>query len=609
MKNKKNAGKPPYLIILLLVLAILIAYSGAFNSEFTNCDDNAYVTQNGHVKEGLTWRTIVWAFTTTEQANWHPMTWLSFALDSSLFGLRAGYFHGTNVVLHILSTILLFLLFDRVTRSRWQSAFVAAVFALHPVHVESVAWIAERKDVLAGLFWMLAMGAYFQYQQTSQKRYYILLLGLFTLGLMSKPLLVTFPFVLLLLDYWPLHRFGLYTGAVSKDKKATPVSWKMVILEKVPLLVLTLGSSVVTFLAQQAGEAMKMGEKLPLFDKIANAFTSYGQYMIKTVVPTNLAIFYPHPGKDFSVTLFVFSLLIVMLLTFIVWRQRTNRPFLVTGWLWFLGTLVPMIGIVQVGMQAMADRYMYIPMIGLSIMVAWGIPSLVGRIETKRSLITGIFILLVLAMTYGSYLQVSYWKNNSTVFRHALAVTSNNYFAHYCLGVDLADSGKMGEAVPHFREAVRIKPSYPPTYSDLGAALADLGKREEAIKYFRESFRLMPSRASAYNNYGVAMAQEGKLDEAERQWRRAIELDSNYADPHVNLGRLFTIQKKTTEAIQQFESALRLNPNHIDGHLNYGELLAGLGRIEEARRQYQEVLRIAPLNRAAQSALGKLVNK
>jgi pentatricopeptide repeat protein len=268
-----------------------------------------------------------------------------------------------------------------------------------------------------------------------------------------------------------------------------------------------------------------------------------------------------------------------------------------------------MIGIVQVGMQAMADRYMYVPIIGLAIMVAWGVPSLINQARSQRSLITGIFVVIVVGMMYGTYVQVSYWKNDTTLLNHALSVTKDNYFAHYCLGLDLADSGKTNEAIQHFREVIRINPTFPPTYNPLAAALSRQGKFEEAIRYFQESFRLMPTNAAAHNNYGVTLAQLGKLDEAGAQWQRAIEIDPYYADAHANLGRLFSLQRKTTEAIEQFEAALRLDANHVDAHFNYGELLAGLGKIEDARYQYQEALRVAPGYQAAQTALRNLGRK
>ncbi len=608
MKKNKNTRKPNYPVILLLVISTIIAFSGVLNSDFTNCDDNAYVTQNGHVKEGLSGQTIVWAFTSFEHANWHPLTWLSLALDNTLFGQNSAYYHGMNLFLHLLTSILLFLILDRITQARWQSAFVACVFAIHPIHVESVAWVSERKDVLAGLFWMLTIGTYILYHQSSEKKYYYLMLVVFALGLLSKPLLVTLPFVLLLLDYWPLNRISLNGMPATNDKHKPTASLKKLALEKIPLLLLALASSVITFIAQRQGEAMRLGEALPVQDRIANAIISYAQYIGKAFVPVDLTVFYPHPEQNYSLGLLIVSILVLLVITFVVWKQKTQRPFLVTGWCWFLGTLVPMIGIVQVGMQAMADRYMYVPIIGLAIMVAWGVPSFMNQVRMQRSLVTWLFALLIPAMMYGTYVQVSHWKNNTTLFEHALSVTKDNYFAHYCLGLDLADSGKTDAAVQHFREAIRIKASFAPTYNNLAAALSRQGKFDEAIEYFQESFRRMPSHASAYNNYGVTLAQLGKLDEAATQWQRAVEIDPYYADPHANLGRLYALQGKTTEAIEQFETALRLNANHVDAQFNYGNLLAGMKKFDEATYHYREALRIAPGFLPARKALETIGN-
>ncbi|MBI5216559.1 MAG: tetratricopeptide repeat protein [Ignavibacteriae bacterium] len=605
-KKQQQEHKSQYVIILLLSVATVIAFAGVVESGFTNIDDNGYVTQNAQVKSGISWQTVVWSFSTTKHANWHPLTWLSLALDKSLFGLDARYFHATNLFLHLLSSILLFLVLERMTRSRWQSAFVAFVFALHPLHVESVAWISERKDVLAGFFWMLTMGAYSFYHQSSQKKYYYITLIFFMLGLMAKPMLVTLPFVLLLLDYWPLNRISLSNVSTGREKKQPIIPLKQSLLEKLPFIILAIASSIITFIAQRQGEAMNLGDALPFHERLINAIISYAQYIGKTFVPTNLAVFYPHPGSDFSPGMLAGATILLSLITIVVWKQKTQRPFLAFGWLWFLGTLIPMLGIVQVGMQGMADRYMYVPIIGLAVMLAWGVPSLMNQWKNHRTILLVTFVFVTLSMMFATRTQVSYWKNSKTILEHTLSVTTDNYFAHYCLGLDFADSGKTDEAILHFREALRINPSYPLTHNNLGAALSRKGNFDEAIPLFRESIRLMPSHPPTYNNFGVTLAQQGKLDEAETQWLRAIELDPEFADAHANLGRLFFLQEKTEEAIQHFETAIRLDANHVNAHFNYGNVLAKAGKVEEAKFHYSEALRVAPGFQAARTALRQL---
>ncbi len=609
MKEQKQKDKTLYLIILLLIVSTYIAFAGVLRAGFTNCDDNGYVTQNAQIKAGISWETIVWSFTTTKYANWHPLTWLSLALDKTLFGLDATYFHATNLFFHLLSSILLFVVLRQMTRSLWQSAFVAFVFALHPLHVESVAWISERKDVLAGFFMMLTLGAYVLYHQSSQKKYYFLTIALFTLGLMAKPMLVTLPFVLLLLDYWPLNRMILNNMRLKSEKKRPTLTLQQCLVEKVPLIALSLASSVVTFLAQQRGEAMKMGDSLPIQERVINGIISYAQYIGKTILPIDLAIFYPHPGSQFSPGLLVGASILLSVITIIVWKNKTQRPFLLVGWLWFLGTLIPMIGFVQVGMQGMADRYMYMPIIGLAFMLAWGIPSFITSWKHRRSLFIGAFTFVIVGMMFGTYTQVVHWKNSKALMEHALAVTSGNYFAHYCLGLDLADSGKTEEAILHFREALRIKPTFPLTYNNLGAALSRKGKYDEAISNFRESISIMPLHAPTYNNFGVTLAQQGKLDEAATHWTRAVELDPEFADAHANLGRLFFLQGKMMEAMRSFETALRFDANHVNAHFNYGNLLEKTGKVNEAKFHYSEVLRVAPGFQAARKALNQLVNR
>src|SRR5271169_3364410 len=450
-----NAGNFQRTIIVILLSAVTVfSFWHIVQCNFVNFDDPGFVTNNDHVKSGISLETIKWSFESTDKANWHPLTWISHALDCTLFGLDAGYHHATNLLLHLLNSILLFLILDRLTKARWQSVFVAFVFAVHPLHVESVAWITERKDVLSGLFWMLTIGAYTEYRITLKTKWYWFGVTAFALGLLAKPMLVTLPFVLVLLDVWPFAR--LVTHASVPPNKANKNHVKLLgsLREKIPFFVLSGASSVVTFLVQRQAGATNQLTNVVFSDRIANAVVSYTQYIWKTIVPNALAVFYPYPAS-FPLWEVCVSAFVLLFITMVVWRQRTRRPYLLVGWLWFLGTLVPVIGIVQTGLQAMADRFMYIPMIGLLVMIAWGVPSFFHRRKISNVVLSGAFVLIVLLLIFGTRSQVSSWENSRTLFGHALAVTSDNFLAQNNLGADLADSGKHTEAIPHFYEALR----------------------------------------------------------------------------------------------------------------------------------------------------------
>jgi len=571
MKHQKENRQQRYAIIVLLIATTLVAFINVFESEFIKFDDTGYVVKNSQVQAGLTIETIKWAFQSNQQSNWHPLTWLSLAADYSMYGLSATGFHATNLLLHILNSVLLFLVFERMTKSLWQSAFVAFVFALHPLHVESVAWVSERKDVLSSLFWMLTMGAYVLYSESEKKKYFYYAILFFVLGLLAKPMLVTLPFVLLLLDYWPLQRFHAGELLASKGRKNKSKPFIELVKEKLPFFTLTIISSIITVIVQEKGEAVVESNVIPFNERLANAVVSYVQYLKLTFFPNGLAIYYPHPEENFSVVFLLVSIIILIGVSLLVWKQKKNHPYLFTGWCWFLGTLVPVIGIVQVGMQAMADRYMYIPMIGVSVMVAFAGTTLLK--ESNRMIFKIIFVLVVAAMLGTTYVQVGKWKNSKTLFEHTLAVTDENYLAHHVLGTLALDSGKAEEAISHFREVIRIMPTYEQTF----------------------------------NNLGVALARTGKLDEAENNWLRGLEVAPT-ADMYSNLGNLYLSQGKDKEASQNLQNALRMNPNHVDAHFNYGHVLAKSGKFNEARIHFSEAVRLAPGFQAAREALQRLQN-
>ncbi|MBC8198731.1 MAG: tetratricopeptide repeat protein [Desulfobacteraceae bacterium] len=578
-------------VCLFLALTVLAVYWQVGNHEFVNYDDRDYITENQHVQAGLTLKSIAWAFTSTHASNWHPLTWLSHMLDCQVYGLNSGGHHFTSVFFHILNSILLFLVFKRMTGAFWESAFVAALFAVHPLHVESVAWVAERKDVLSTFFWMLTMGAYILYIQNPGIKKYLLTVLLFALGLMAKPMLITLPFVLLLLDYWPL-------GRLNKRSHAFPLLW-----EKIPLFVLAAASSIVTFFVQQSGGAVRSLDALPLFVRISNALVSYISYIVKMILPHNMAILYPHP-KDFSIWQVAGACLLLVFISFMAVKTFKRRPYFLVGWLWYLGTLVPVIGLVQVGSQSMADRYTYVPLTGIFIIIAWGISDLAARWRYKKeglAAATAVFLSVLMVITW---FQVRHWTNSITLFKHAINVTANNSVAHNNLGVAFADQGKIAEAIKHYTETLRIRPSYANAHNNIGNALADQGKISEAIKHYIEALRIRPDFAKAHNNIGNALADQGKISEAIKHYIEALRIRPDFAKAHNNIGNALADQGKISEAIKHYVEALRIRPNYAKARNNMGNALADQGRVSEAIKYYTEALRIRPNDAKTHNNLG-----
>jgi tetratricopeptide (TPR) repeat protein len=459
--------------------------------EFLEFDDYSYVMVNSHVQQGLTLDGLRWAFSTFARGNWHPLTWLSHMLDVSLFGMNAGYHHMVNVLFHCLSTALLFLLFSAMTGKLWRSAFIAALFGVHPLHVESVAWVAERKDVLSGFFFMLTLLAYAGYARRACLRRYLLVVLFFALGLMAKPMLVTLPFVLLVLDVWPLGRTSI--AGPADGRAGSPLAWRRLLLEKVPLAGLSILSSIVTYAAQQEGSAVATFENLPFTTRAANAVVSYVVYLEKMFWPSSLAVYYPHPGDAIRWWQIAGAALLILFVSYIVLKQLRHRPFLAVGWSWYIVMLLPVIGLIQVGGQAMADRYTYLPLIGPFVMVTYlAVEAVPGiwrfRIVALRAAATAVLAILC----YLSFVQAGYWSNGVTLFTHALAVTSRNALAETSLGCALNHQGRNEEAIAHFQSALQIKPDDPQTHRDFGLTLASSGRLDEAIAQFREALELNP---------------------------------------------------------------------------------------------------------------------
>jgi protein O-mannosyl-transferase len=607
---------PVWLLAALLVLVTIALYWPATRCDFLNYDDNLVVTSNVHVQNGLTLSSIKWAFFNPDidSGYWQPLTVLSHVADCQWFGLKPWGHHLTSVLLHALNTALVFLVFRRLTGAPWRSVMVAAAFGWHPVQVESVAWVADRKDVLSAFFALLTLLAYTCYVQHMTSNscpafaglrrervtgpgkdvraplishitchmllYYWLALFFLALGLMSKPTLVTWPFVLLLLDYWPLERF--------KSNRA----W-LLMAEKIPFFALIMATSIVTFAVMKPEGPVVPLKNLPLGARGGNVLISYCRYLGKLCWPTDLAVFYPYPGYwPVVVVVLAGGLILGMTTLFIV--KRSRYPFLLMGWLWFVGTLVPVIGLVQVGKQAMADRYVYVPSLGVLILAIWGVCELTRRWRYQELVLSvagcGV-IVLCLGLTRQ---QLGYWRDDETLFRHALAVTKNNWIAHNNLGATLLKKGQIDEAISQFQEALRLKPDHPEAHNNFGIALNKKGQIDEAVSQFQEAIRLKPDDAEAHYNLGNAFLKKDQIDEAISQFQEAIRLKPDYAEAHNNLGTTLLKKGRNDEAISQFLETIRLKPNDANVRCNLGIALNQKGQTDEAISQFQEAIRLKP---------------
>jgi tetratricopeptide (TPR) repeat protein len=573
------------LLSLLLMVLILAVYSQVWDFAFIYFDDPDYIIENRHIQNGFTWASISWAFTTLYFSNWHPLTWLSYMLDYQLFGLFAGGYHLMNVFFHIANTLLLFLVLREATGAIWRSFLVAALFGLHPIHVESVAWISERKDVLAAFFWMLTMLAYVRYVKKGDKKiWYGAALLFFILGLMAKPMLVTLPFVLLLLDYWPLKRFSVPDSSGNGNMPEIPAfSWlrfRALLLEKIPFLLLSAASATITYIAQSG--AIKAMAGLTLSSRLYNAAMAYVQYLKKLFLPYDLAVLYPHSGLSLPAWQGILAAIFLSVFTFLMLRKAKRYPFLPVGWLWFLGTLIPVIGLVQVGLQSMADRYAYLPFIGLYIGLVWGISALILPFRNSEKMIgypamiiLGCFILL-------TWQQIGYWKNSESLLRQTLTATKDNMIAHINLGVYFAQAGNLKEAEDEFNKAIGIKSTHA-DYCNLGWVYSKKGQSEQALIAFDKSLRLDPGNVTASYMKGRELALMGKKEEAFQLLMTASGMAEEKGSLHDNssmhtrLGVEFANIGRFGEAKSQFEKALVLAPRRIETLNNMGRLLILLG--------------------------------
>jgi tetratricopeptide (TPR) repeat protein len=572
------------LVCLALALVTATVFSQVIHCDFVDYDDPDYVSENPEVSAGLTLHGIVWAFTHTFASNWHPLTWISHMVDSQLFGLNPGGHHAVNLVIHITSTLLLFLVLHQMTGRLWRSAIVAGLFALHPLHVESVAWISERKDMLSTFFLLLTVWSYARYVKSRSVSAYLQVFSFLALGLMCKPMLVTLPFLLLLLDYWPLRRVSGF-GMANTSGEMKP---GMLIREKIPLFGLSLVSCVITYCVQNSGGAVG---SIPLTSRMANALVAYVRYLGKMLCPLNLSVIYPLPPAWHGWQIVGASILLVLVGVLVV-RAGRRWPYMPVGWFWYLGTLVPVIGLVQVGRQAMADRYTYTPLIGVFVLLVWGIADWLERFKYRTAAAVVLAAATLFLCGLSSACQLRYWKNSVTLFSHAINVTTDNALAHNNLATALAASGRKNEALQEHTEALRINPEDPIIRNDFGNALAVSGQKSAALDQYAEAARLEPGNPVIQENYGTALAREGRIDEAIAHYSEAIRLRPNYVEAYNNLGAVLSGQGRLNEAISNFNTALSLDPRDAETHNNLGGALAMQNKHAEAIVHYNEALRL-----------------
>ena len=588
-----------FTVCLLLALAVWAVFGQTVRYEFLNYDDDQWVYKNFATIQGLSLNGLFGAFTQVNCDEWYPLTVVSHMLDCQIYGLNPGGHHLTNILLHAATAILLFLVLQKMTGALWRSALVAAVFAIHPLRVESVAWVTERKDVLSGLFFMLTLWAYARYAQkrsqadgreSSDHRWmldYCLALVFFIFGLLSKSMLVTLPFVLLLLDYWPLRRFAIDDLQFGDLRRHKSLLW-----EKIPFLLLAGFSCIPTILTAKGQILAASDATFPW--RIGNALVSYAIYIGQIFYPIRLAVFYPNPANNLEVWKIVVSALVLLIISTGILAGRTKYPYLLVGWLWYLGMLVPVIGFIQEGAQARADHYTYLPQIGLYLLVAWGAVELCGRWRYRQVVLGSAAGMILAVLLAGAYVQTTYWKDSVTLWEHDLACTSDNSIAQSQFGLALAYQGKTTEAVQHDEQALLLNPDNIEAQNNLGNALAGQGKLPEAIQHYEQALQLEPDSADTHYNLAIALASQGKLAEAIQHYQRALQLKPDDPEGLNRLGITLAMQGKLDEAIQCYQHALKLDPDYFEAFNSLGIALAKQGKMDEASQQFERALQIKP---------------
>lgn len=555
-KNKNDTGL--YSIACLFILFITLAtYQQVLKNDFIVYDDVKYITENPKVITGITVKNVLWAFTSTYAANWHPVTWLSHMIDARIYGLKPYGHHLSSVIIHAFSSIILFLFFARVSHSFWKSLFVSLLFALHPLHVQSVAWAAERKDVLSALFGFLTLFMYSKYVCNRNILFYLCSLFIFLLGLMSKPMIVTLPILMLLIDYWPLGRYELDELKLPDSANITRVI--ALIREKVPFFIFSILSGIITLYAQNKGGAIQRINNLSFVQRVQNAIDSYLKYIFKTLYPNDLAIFYQLPSSipQWRTIIYLATIILVSIVTI---KKRHRYPYLVVGWLWFIISLLPVIGIIQIGEQSMADRYTYIPTIGLFIMVSWGLPDLLRGFQQKRLILCLLSSVIILSMATMTWIQLKYWRNSITLFQHSQQVAGDNYIVHDSLGSAYYNQHNYDMAILEYKNVLRLNPYYAGGHHKLGMAFAMKNTNEEAIKELKIAVQFTPDNPVYHNDLGYALAYKGDIAGAINEFQEAIRLDQDYFDAHRNIGFAFYNTGRYNEAIHEFQQALDIYP-------------------------------------------------
>jgi tetratricopeptide (TPR) repeat protein len=609
-------------VCIFLAAIIWVVFGQTLGHEFVNYDDDFYVYENPAVTRGLTLQGIIWAFTHVHCSNWHPLTWVSHMLDCQFYGLSPGGHHLTNILLHTATAILLFLILRQMTGALWRSAFVGAVFAIHPLRVESVAWVAERKDVLSGLFFMLTIGAYARYAQRRSRVEpsslrsaasgsrepraqavsaldprlsaldYCLVLLFFALGLMCKPMLVTLPLVLVLLDYWPLNRLRADAATEPVFRLAGRLVPRRLVFEKLPLLGLAVASCAVTIFAQT--KSILPFENMSLSLRVGNALISCVAYLGQMFWPSGLAVLYPFTAGGVGVSEVVLSLVLLAGISTGVFILRRRRPCFLTGWLWYLIMLAPVIGIVQVGAQARADRYTYLPQIGLYLLLTWAAADLCAGWRHRRVVLGGGSTIILMALIFCARAQTAYWRNSESLWTHTLACTSDNFIGHNNLGIALFKTGNVDEAMVHYQKALEINPDFAEAHNNLGNFLFQKGSVDEAIVHYQMALEINPDYAEAHYNLGNALLKMGNVDEAIAHLQKALQINPDYAEAHNNLGYALIQKGSVDEATAHFQKALQINPDYADAHNNLGNMLLEKGSVDEAIIHFQKALQIKP---------------
>lgn len=604
--NQLNLKLP---LSLLLVTVTIIVYWQTGNHDFISLDDGLYIAENPHVRGGLTLGNIFWAFTTFQVANWHPITWMSHMVDCHLYGLDPKGHHLTNVLFHAANALLLFFLLVRMTSALWRSFIVTALFALHPLHVESVAWIAERKDLLSTFFLLLTIWFYSSYAQQKSKLSYYLSLVAFILGLLAKPMLVSVPIILLLLDYWPLGRLTRcrLPNLLPGHQSMSAVAMWQAVYEKLPFFILAAASSCMTIYAQISGKAIASVAMLPLMARLENALLSYGAYLIKTFWPVRLAVFYPLAIPIPTGPCVAAGFAVVGMTCFVIW-EKDNSPYLITGWFWYLITLFPVIGIIQVGLQSMADRYTYIPLVGIFILLVWATADIFTRLRVPRNITAICAVILLLSLSIRCVDQVRLWQNDLTLFGHALSVTRNNYYAAKIIGDTYQQQRNHAEAIRYYRTALDLQPNVSLVYlieKSLGSSLAAVGKIDEAAYIYNSAISHNPSDHHALYQLGQLAGAKGEIYKAIECYRKAIAFEPDFADAHYSLGLALAKQGDESGALNHFLATIRLQPAHAEAHNYLGVAYARRREYQLAMTHFRHALKLRPTYVEAQLNLKK----